>query len=484
VNGALAELVPTTAGMWWLLSSSLKAALLLAMSWLGAVLLRRSTAAARHQIWALGVAGALLLPLLCAVAPSLRIPTIDAGRSLLANAVVVTGDGATGAGPAWPSWLAITWAAGTLLVSLRFLRGHLAARRVSRTAEPAHAKAWLSARREAMASLAMAGQVGLGRSEAIGSPMTVGVLRPRVLLPAAADTWSPQRLLAVLVHELGHVRRHDTRIQLGAQLACALYWWNPLAWMAAARLRIEREHACDDLVLGAGVRPSSYAADLLEVARGISSDEAAHAGAICIVDLSWTEARLRRILDPAAPRRPLGALFRLAARASALAFAATLACTSTPPTPPTPSGSSLAADDDGGERDAVEEHDRASRGTLSLGAPSVNGSGPDAFRPPALMTDTAIDLSLVAKEVKRHLGDLKQCYERRLVVHPELSGKVVMHWYIATDGKVPEQCVTEDTIGDEEILACVNKLVEECRFPAPSGGAVDVSFPFVFGVRR
>ncbi len=492
MGAALAELLPTTAGMWWLLSSSVKAALLLAMSWVGAVLLRRGTAAARHQIWALGVAGALLLPLLCRVLPSLPLPlgtpTIGADGSLLATAVVVTGGLTTGAAPSWPSWLAVAWAAGALLVSLRFLRGHLAARRLSRAAEPAHAEAWLSARREAKTSLAMAGDVGLGRSEAIRSPMTIGVLRPRVLLPAAADGWSPQRLRAVLVHELGHVRRHDTLIQLGAQLVCALYWWNPLAWLAAARLRIEREHACDDLVLGAGVRPSSYAADLLEVARGISPDEAAHAGAICMVDLSWTEARLRRILDAAAPRRPLGARFRLASRGATLAFAATLACTSSPSALPATSGPSHAAaevapaaEEDESEAWGAKELGRASHGTLSLGAPSVRGSGDVVdFRPPALLPEGDIDLSLVAKEVKRHMGDLKQCYERRLLVHPELSGKVVMHWYIATDGKVAEQCVTEDTVGDEEVLSCVNKLVKECRFPTPSGSAVDISFPFVF----
>ena len=491
MGGALAELLPTTAGMWWLLSSSFKAALLLASSWLGAVLLRRGTAAARHQIWALGVAGALLLPLLGWVVPSLPLslgtPTIGAGRSLLETAVVVTGGLTTSAGPAWPSWLAITWAAGALLVSLRFLRGHLAARRLSRAAEPAHAEAWLSARREAQASLGMAGDVGLGRSEAIGSPMTIGVLRPRVLLPAAADGWSPQRLHAVLVHELGHVRRHDTLIQLGAQLVCALYWWNPLAWLTAARLRIEREHACDDLVLGAGVRPSSYAADLLEVARCISPAAAAHAGAICMVDLSWTEARLRRILDSAAPRRPLGARFRLGAGGATLAFAVTLACTSTSPAP-TPSGPpsaavvAPAAEDQREEWEKADPHESASRATLSLGAPSVRGSGDVvAFRPPALPPEGDLDLSLVAKEVKRHMGDLKQCYERRLLVHPELSGKVVIHWYLTTDGKVAEQCITEDTLGDEEVVACVNKLVEESRFPAPIGGSVDVSFPFVFG---
>jgi len=303
--------------------------------------------------------------------------------------------------------------------------------------------------------------------------MTIGVLRPCVLLPAAADDWSPQRLRAVLLHELGHVRRRDTLIQLGAQLACAFYWWNPLAWLAAARLRIEREHACDDLVLGAGVRPSSYAADLLEVARSLSPSQPAHPGAVCMAERSWTEARLRRILDSGVQRRPPGAWLRFLARGAALACAVTLACTSVRPALPR-AGSPIASP-------GTEAH--ASRGTLSLGAPSVQGAHSDAFRPPALAPEDTIDLALVADEVQRHLGDLKQCYERRLLARPALSGQVVIHWIITATGEVSDRCITQDTLGDADVRACVNELVASAQFPAPRGTAVDVTFPFVFAAR-
>lgn len=469
---ALAALLPTTAGMAWLLSASVKAALLLAASWLGAALLRRGTAAARHQVWTLGVAGALLLPLLSAVLPalplSLAAPTSDAGRSLLVTAVFLTGGAPRGAEPAWPLLLALLWIAGTLFVSLRFLRGHLAAHRLWRTAEPANVEAWSSARREAAASLGIAGDVDLGRSEAVGSPMTLGVLRPRVLLPAEADGWSPSRLRAVLLHELGHVRRHDTLIQLGAQLMCTLYWWNPLAWLAAARLRIEREHACDDLVLGAGVRPSSYAADLLAVARRISSTS--DAGAVCMADPSGTEARLRRILDAAAPRRPLGAPFRFVSRGATLAFAVTLACTSAPPASATPSVAS---------RGTVAPP-VAPRATVALGTPSPETGWRDGPSSPAVLAENATYDYLLSKALEREMAALQQCYERRLLVQPGLAGVVLMHWIIEPSGEVADQCITEDSVADAEVAACVNKLIADARFPVSSRGSINVELPFVF----
>src|SRR5262249_32165274 len=49
-------------------------------------------------------------------------------------------------------------------------------------------------------------------------------------------------------------------------IACALHWFNPLAWLAARRLRLERELAADEAVLRSGIRASTYAADLLAIA--------------------------------------------------------------------------------------------------------------------------------------------------------------------------------------------------------------------------
>ena len=72
----------------------------------------------------------------------------------------------------------------------------------------------------------------------------------------------------------------------------ALYWFHPLAWFAERRLRIERERACDDVVLLAGVRASDYAGHLLEIARGLSVPRAAALAALAMARPSQLEGRL------------------------------------------------------------------------------------------------------------------------------------------------------------------------------------------------
>jgi beta-lactamase regulating signal transducer with metallopeptidase domain len=90
-------------------------------------------------------------------------------------------------------------------------------------------------------------------------PLTLGVFQPVVLIPADARDWNLERRRVVILHELAHIRRYDVLTQICAQVVCAMYWYHPLVWIAARRMRFERETACDDLVLTAGVRASTYA---------------------------------------------------------------------------------------------------------------------------------------------------------------------------------------------------------------------------------
>ena len=126
--------------------------------------------------------------------------------------------------------------------------------------------------------------------------MTSGFLNPVVVLPIDARDWDSERRRVVLVHELAHVARHDYFAQLIATLVCALFWFHPFAWLAAARLRAEAEHAADDQVLNAGTVGIAYATHLLDIARR-HSDNWTPTAAVGMVRSSRLEGRFRAMLD-------------------------------------------------------------------------------------------------------------------------------------------------------------------------------------------
>jgi hypothetical protein len=83
----------------------------------------------------------------------------------------------------------------------------------------------------------------------------------------------------VLCHEFAHIARGDWLLQMFAELTRGLYCFHPLAWTAAARLRQERGHTCDDSVLDYGIAPFDYAHKLLDLARTFESPSRACAPA-------------------------------------------------------------------------------------------------------------------------------------------------------------------------------------------------------------
>jgi len=213
--------------------------------------------------------------------------------------------------PVRPAWLVAAWLLGVLACAGRMLA--------------AQARAWRLTRRCPRLPLAApesASFFALKNGPAGTPPMVWGWPRPTLLLPPESASWPAARLRAVLLHEAAHVRRQDWLTQTLTQAACALYWFNPLVWLLAARLQSEAERAADDAVLLAGVPPADYAQDLHAVARALSTNgrqRRASFAAVTMARRSQVRGRLEAILDARRPRR------RLTRCSAALAFAAALA---------------------------------------------------------------------------------------------------------------------------------------------------------------
>jgi len=127
--------------------------------------------------------------------------------------------------------------------------------------------------------------------------VTWGLARPKVILPAAAATWTEERARVVLSHELAHIYRGDWIVQLGAELLRAVYWFNPLLWFTCRRLRLESEHACDDEVMSRGVPGTDYATHLVELARALNMQRHMWLPAPAMARHSSLERRVRAMLN-------------------------------------------------------------------------------------------------------------------------------------------------------------------------------------------
>jgi beta-lactamase regulating signal transducer with metallopeptidase domain len=320
------------------LVTALRVAVLLALALAAMPLLRRAPAATRRLVLALALGGALILPAVSALAPAWRVAppsAVAALREPFAEPLVEGGPALAavrGAPAATPraaattaslrvdpaAALAAVWAIGAILVAARLAAGLVAARAMVRRASPA--PSWARAVAQVERATGLRAQVRM--TDDLDAPAVTGVVAPVVLVPRASQAWTEARKVAVLHHEIAHVRQRDCLTQILAQLACALHWPNPLAWLAARRLRLERELSADDAVITAGTRATSYAEDLLVIAGA----RPAPAGALGMAERSQLAARVAAIVSPGRARLPLAPLPAAIVVAGAAAVLFVVAC--------------------------------------------------------------------------------------------------------------------------------------------------------------
>ncbi len=113
--------------------------------------------------------------------------------------------------------------------------------------------------------------------ERVTVPVVIGVIRPMILLPIALGTGlTPDQVQAILTHELAHLRRYDHLVNVLQRLVEAILFFHPAVWYVSWRIKVEREHCCDDLVVATGARRCEYAESLVRVAEmGLRANEAA-----------------------------------------------------------------------------------------------------------------------------------------------------------------------------------------------------------------
>jgi beta-lactamase regulating signal transducer with metallopeptidase domain/thiol-disulfide isomerase/thioredoxin len=201
------------------------------------------------------------------------------------------------------SIVATVWVMIVVVLLARLAVQHAILARLLKRCTPLAGEEWACSAAEAARRLELVRPVRLVTHAAAKTPATAGAWKPTILLPSDADRWTPSQRRLVLLHELAHVKRFDVLWQFLAGAACAIHWFNPLAWYGLAQSRRLRELACDDLVLAGQQPPSDYAETLLHVARAYRPLRLA--GTIGMARGTNVERRILAILDAARNRLPL-----------------------------------------------------------------------------------------------------------------------------------------------------------------------------------
>jgi hypothetical protein len=88
--------------------------------------------------------------------------------------------------------------------------------------------------------------------------------------------------------------------------------------------------------------------------------------------------------------------------------------------------------------------------------------------------------SALRTAVSQRAGASRPCYERALRTNTALQGKLLVHVRVDSSGLVCSSNVAQDGIHSSEVSSCVLGMFRSSRFPAPTGGCVDINVPMSF----
>lgn len=305
--------------------------------------MRRSTSNARYGVSCAALLLTVALPLATgalafrSVTPARVAPSLDAGEVALplhvaaaepAIAPPASGVRATRSSfasipldPALP-WVVGFWLAGVTLFSARIIFALASAHRLAGSGIETLPRAWNAMAARLADAMGIDRAVRMLESTRVDVPTVVGWLKPVILVPASAlSGLTSQQLETVLAHELAHIRRHDYLVNLAQTVIETLLFYHPAVWWISNRVRVEREHCCDDAAV-------ELCGDAVGYARALATLEEMRAShipspALAVTGGSLVE-RIRRLVgmtaDDLGATRPIAALIALVVVSAAIAI--------------------------------------------------------------------------------------------------------------------------------------------------------------------
>lgn len=244
--------------MQFLAEWALRSSILIACGALLLLALRAKDSSLRLAAWTAMLAGSLLIPAMMTILPAVPIRVLHSQPPAVAHTTQSNAQQSFESfatlppAPNIPSRSSINAASLVIaaycliavLMLLRLLTGLLVSLRLLRNTHPT-------------------GRPEFRESNRVNSPVTIGLIRPVIVLPTDWPQWEPIKLQAVLAHETAHIRRRDPLVQFISAIYRTALWFSPLAWLLHSRLVALAEEASDDAALTEMSEPAFYAELLL-----------------------------------------------------------------------------------------------------------------------------------------------------------------------------------------------------------------------------
>jgi bla regulator protein BlaR1 len=201
--------------------------------------------------------------------PGSSASTFDAHGLSLQTALIPAAD------PSTVRLLVFIWLAGALLLFGKIVLSYIFFSRCVAQIRPVTHSGLLNLLEDCKELMNVRTPVTLLETDSVQSPALLGLLRPRILLPSGlVSEFKREEIRFIFLHELAHLKRNDIAAGWVMTVLHLLHWFNPVLWVAFARMRFDRELACDSLVLryaGEGAR-SAYAKTIIKLIELYGTD--------------------------------------------------------------------------------------------------------------------------------------------------------------------------------------------------------------------
>ncbi len=293
--------------------NSIPAGLMIAsLAWVGLRAFKKQDSGIRFAVWFLALVGIAAVPFVPSFGGSVGVPGALQARITLPAA--------------WADAIFAVWIAVFGLVALRLSVGIGKLWSLKQDAVSVAFSDLPLEAQQAITEFRANRPVEICSSTRVRVPTAVGFFKPSVLLPEWARTdLSEQDLTAVILHELAHLHRRDDWTNLAQKLLGALFFFHPAVWWVERKLALEREMACDELVLAKTGNRRAYAECLVSLAEKSFARHGIVLAQSLIGHAKSTALRLARILDPSRAATPRAYLPALALTSAALVLCVVVA---------------------------------------------------------------------------------------------------------------------------------------------------------------